>query len=358
MRNKRITGKKILKYISDKQEYQRINKKILHKVKRSFRGLFLDIFYNEKVKLPAKIRLEACTLCQLNCKTCYMRKGNYCGVGAGYLKYENFVKFLQMNPFVKTIELSNSGEIFLNPDLLKIIEYAYANNVQLSAENGVNFNTVSDEMLEALVKYKFGSILFSIDGASQETYSLYRRNGNFDTVINNIKKLNEYRKKYDSEQPNLTWQYIILETNDSELDIDKAKAIAKEQNMDIMFKKDWSGYIPKDRLRVEKQTGLSYADQKILSIETKRWMPCLQLWNTPQINWNGKFLACCCGYEEFDIDIFETGLEECLNSALIKNTKKMLLGGNVEKNSPCATCAHYRKYAIGNNLVKIKELKN
>lgn len=75
----------------------------------------------------------------------------------------------------------------MNPDLPQIIKYAFENNIRLTARNGINFNHVSDIVLEALVKYRFEFITLSIDGASQETYGIYRRNGNIEKVFSNIK---------------------------------------------------------------------------------------------------------------------------------------------------------------------------
>ena len=56
-------------------------------------------------------------------------------------------------------------------------------------------NNATDEMLEALVKYGFAHMRCSIDGASNESYSQYRIRGNFDRVISNIRKINEYKKQ-------------------------------------------------------------------------------------------------------------------------------------------------------------------
>jgi MoaA/NifB/PqqE/SkfB family radical SAM enzyme len=80
-------------------------------------------------------------------------------------KINDFQKLVDENPWLSHIELSNWGEIFLNPDLLKIIRYAHSKNLALTASNGVNLNTVKKELLEALVKYKFRHITCSIDGA-------------------------------------------------------------------------------------------------------------------------------------------------------------------------------------------------
>ena len=84
--------------------------------------------YKRKEDLPKKIRIEACSLCNLNCKRCWIRENeqkNSEGGGLGYLKFENFKNLVDDNPQIEEIEISNNGEIFLNPELDKIIEYAH-----------------------------------------------------------------------------------------------------------------------------------------------------------------------------------------------------------------------------------------
>ena len=153
---------------------------------------------------PVKIRLDASTVCQLKCPSCPTTRGTIAkNIGAGFLKLDDFKKFLQWNPSVKEIELAGWGEIFLNPEIKGIIEYAFLKGVGLHCDSGTNFNTVPQDVLEALVKNRFRSITCSIDGASPETYAIYRRNGNFDQVLKNIRKLNELKKKHNSKKPSL-----------------------------------------------------------------------------------------------------------------------------------------------------------
>jgi len=86
---------------------------------------------------PSRIRLEASTHCQLKCPTCETATGElYEQVALGFLRFDNFRQLIDNNPQVREIELSNFGEIFLNPHLPKIIEYAFQKNVQLSDEWG------------------------------------------------------------------------------------------------------------------------------------------------------------------------------------------------------------------------------
>ena len=178
--------------------------------------------------LPKNVRLEACNMCQLKCPACAIRKLEQEIIekakGFGYLKFKDFKKFVDKHDFIEEIELSNNGEIFLNPELDDIIKYAYEKGITLTAYNGVNLNTVSEKTLENLVKYKFKRMTVSIDGATPEVYKIYRRGGDFNTVINNIKTINKFKKQYNSEYPHLTWQFILFGHNEHE--IDKAKKFA------------------------------------------------------------------------------------------------------------------------------------
>lgn len=264
-------------------------------------------------------------------------------IGKGFLSFENFKKFVDNNPKINLIELSNSGEIFLNPQLDKIIEYAYKKRVRLEARGGVNFNNVSDEMLELLVKYRFNHINIAIDGASQETYSKYRVNGDFDKVISNIKKLNALKAKYKSVHPRLCWQFIIMDTNKD--DVKKARTLAKDLHMQFKTKLDWSTP-KKDKQEKDTETSKNLPTREHYEKKHKkpyRLQACQQIVNSPQINWDGRLLGCCCNFlEDYDVNVFEVGLEQALNTEKYLKSKQMLLGKiPQDNNSPCAKCNKY-----------------
>ena len=105
--------------------------------------------YKDECQLPKSIRLDICNLCQLNCVGCWVRANEQKikkeNGGFGYVSIDTFKNFIDKHPFIREIEISNNGEIFLNPDLDEIIKYAYEKNVKLSAYNGVNLNTLSEK---------------------------------------------------------------------------------------------------------------------------------------------------------------------------------------------------------------------
>jgi MoaA/NifB/PqqE/SkfB family radical SAM enzyme len=297
-----------------------------------------------KVK-PTSIRLDASSVCQLRCPSCpTATKAIYPVVGGGFLSLKDFKKLLDENTWIHKIELSNYGEIFLNPELLGIIEYAYQRNVILSANNGVNLNTVKENVLEGLVKYQFRSMVCSIDGASNDTYKIYRVKGDFETVIENIKRINFFKQKYQSEYPQLTWQFVIFGHNEHEIPL--ARKMASELDMKLSLKLSWdSTFSPvRDQERIRKEVGAVSREEykENYGIDYMREI-CHQLWDLPQINWDGKVLGCCRNFwGEFGGNAFQDGLLPSINSEKMKYARKMLLGKKpARKDIPCTTCEIY-----------------
>lgn len=301
---------------------------------------YLTEKYKYKMDLPSKIRLETCTLCQLNCVCCPRRDPSFKKTyGLGYLKFKNFKKFVDDNLF-NEIEISNKGEIFLNPELLDIIKYAHQKDIKLTAYNGVNMNYLPDNIAEALVKYKFSKMVVSIDGATPETYAIYRQGGDFNTVINNIEKINFYKKKYNSIYPMMSYKFILFGHNEHE--IDEAKEMAKKLDMEMIFASNYEqSYSPVKNLKlIQEKTGLCAniprADLKDF------WYLCKQLWIDPQINWDGKLFGCCRQSQIFGSNVFKDGLLNALNAPYFIYEKNMLLGkAKPIKSIPCFNCDTY-----------------
>lgn len=292
------------------------------------------------------VRIDASTVCQLRCPVCPTSSGhNKKGiVGWGFLKADNFIKIMEENPRISRVELSNWGEIFLNPELGRIIEYACKKNIKLTASNGSNLNTVSEVTLENMVKYKFNLLSISLDGASSETYGIYRRGGNFERVLSNIRTINSFKKKYGSEYPRLRWQFIIFGHNEHE--ITKARDMARELNMEFYPKLNLdSNYSPvKDKESVKRASGLRYITREDFRLKKKKEyaLPCKQLWLSPQINWDGKLLGCCMNiYSDFG-NVFESGLSNCINGEKYVYAKRLLMGKEkVRDDIPCIQCDIY-----------------
>ncbi len=297
---------------------------------------------------PAYISLESSTMCQLRCRTCPTGQRQISSVvGVGFLRFENFRTLLQQSPWVKHIELCNFGEMLLNPDLPRILEYAQTRGVKLYAQNGVNFNTADDALIESLVRHKLRALTCSIDGASQQTYEKYRIGGHFDTVIAHIRRLNDFKRQYKSKYPRLTWQFVIFGHNEHE--IPAAQQRAQELGMHFRVKLNWDDSFEPVRNPefVQQVTGLKVVSRKDFEKHSGgnyAAATCHQLWDRPQINWNGKNLGCCWNcWGDFGGNAFEDGLEAMLNNERMNHARLMLQGkAPAREDIPCTTCDNYK----------------
>lgn len=307
--------------------------KVIQNKNRTLLGYFQHGFFGEKVWL------DASSQCQLKCPLCSTANRQSGITGSGYLKFEDFYIFVQKHPLIKRIELSNWGEIFLNPDLEKILEHGYSNHIKLTADNGVNFNNASDALIEALVKYQMQSMLVSIDGASQSAYQQYRIGGNIQQVIENIERVNFYKHRYNQEIPILKWQFILFGHNEAELPTAKKMARNLGMQFDVKLNGD-PHYSPiKNTHQAVAECGYKSWYDYLEKTGSIRNHSCYQLWETPVINWDGKLVGCCRNrYGHFG-NVFTDGIGKCIRSKKYIYTKKMLMGKVApHEGIPCISC--------------------
>lgn len=293
------------------------------------------------------IRLDADSRCQLHCPLCPTGDGrNRKGVvGAGYLTLDRFRRILDLNPSVMRVELSNWGEICLNPELIEIMKHAHSRSVALSARNGVNFNHAPAGLLEAMVIYNFRHLTVSIDGASQEVYGRFRQGGTLANVLSNIRTLIRLRTRAGAKYPELRWQFIAFGHNEHE--IVSARCLAAELGMSFYVKFNATpDYSPvRDTDLVARESGLGVSSRAEFRAQTSRSysLPCTQLMDEPQVNWDGTLLGCCRNATVTLGDALAQPLTTLQKSHIYQKT--LQVAGGIDKDpsgTPCETCGIYR----------------
>jgi MoaA/NifB/PqqE/SkfB family radical SAM enzyme len=296
---------------------------------------------------PRCVRIEASSFCQLRCPSCPTTSGHiHPAIGSGFLKFEDFRELLVSNPALEQVEISNYGEVFLNPELLRILEYAHQRGVAISIGNGANLNHVKDEVLEGLVKYRVRVMTCSIDGATPENYRKYRVRGNFDQVISNIETINSFKHRYQSALPKLEWQFVVFGHNEHEIPI--AREMAAKLGMEFRTKLTWDAkFSPiRDAEFVRAQTGWrSVTREEYEQEHGEKYLSttCHQLWDAPQINWDGKVIGCCRNFwGDFGGNAFTDGLMDSINNEKMTYAREMLSGREPARHDiPCTTCEIY-----------------
>jgi hypothetical protein len=297
---------------------------------------------------PREARLDVSSLCQLECVLCPVRhrKGRSF-IGRGVMAVGEFARFIEHNPQVRVIELGNSGEVFLNPDLPELLRVAAEKGVATRIAEGVNLNEASSEALEALVKYQVLALRVAMDGVTQETYAKYRVGGELKKVLANVRRINEYMKKHGSDRPRLILQFIPFGHNEHELD--KAVILARIMGMELDIRLN---SFP-DTFPLQDQAGLTrllgYSDKASYLEKTgKVYMRevCLQLWRAPQVNWDGRLLGCS-GNAGVSYAGYALGgaFAREINNERIKYARRMLMGRvPPREDMPCTGCETYADY--------------
>jgi len=296
---------------------------------------------------PVSLQIDASSRCQLACPTCPTAEGRtQATLGVGRLRLDDFRGLLDREPRIAHVELSNYGEMFLNPELPEILACAHEREVVVSGSNGVNLNFAREEALEALVKYRVRALTCSIDGATPETYARYRVRGSLPRVLRNVDRIRELRRRHRAAFPLLDWQFVVFGHNEHE--IEAARRMARERGMDFVPRLSWDpDHSPvREAERVRRGTGLLAATREEYrerhGAEYTRGI-CLQLWHAPVLNWDGRMLGCCVNHwGDFGSNAFEEGLAASLAHPRLEHARRMLMGrAEPRPEVPCTTCDHY-----------------
>lgn len=293
------------------------------------------------------LSIEINTTCQLSCPLCPTKSwGQDKLCGQGYLKFNDLKAMLEANPRIDQLVFKSTGEIFLNPEILSILKYCYEKRIRVNGTNGSNLNTVSDEVLEGLVKYRVQELVCSIDGATQETYERYRVGGDLAKVLANVRRINEYKRKYHSRYPLLNWQMIAFGHNEHE--IPAAKKMAKKLKMRFYLKMCWNDdFSPvQEKDLIKREMKCVAATRRELEAIKKRSYHnfcCRSLWLRPRINWDGRVIGCDVNrWGDYGSNIFRDGFLPAINSEKIEYARRMLLGEVPPRDDiPCFNCQVY-----------------
>jgi len=266
----------------------------------------------------------------------------------GHMNPKEFRRFLESNPDILHVELSNYGEMFLNPHLVELLACAWEHQVTVSGGNGVNLNHARRETLEALVKYRVRTLTCSLDGATPETYAKYRVNGNLERVLENIDAIREFRRAHRAAFPLLDWQFVVFGHNEGELE--KAREMAARRGMGFLPRLSWdAGYSPlrnPDLIRIA--TGSGAATREEYRRKRGRGYTreiCYQLWRQPVLNWDGRVMGCCVNYwQDFEANAFHDGMGAAVDAPALDYARQMLLGrAEPRKEIPCTRCYHFEE---------------
>ena len=180
-------------------------------------------------ELPKLIIIDPCNLCDIGCPLCPTGI-NQLKLKSGVMSFETFKKIIYKIPSLEHIALYNFGEPFKNKDIFKMIAFAFRLHISVGVDSSFSFKK-DDDFFTDIVQSSLEYLRVSIAGTSQETYSSYRRNGNLELVIENIKKLRAAQKSLNKNNPRIILRLLV--SRFSQNDITAARKLAED--MGIIF---------------------------------------------------------------------------------------------------------------------------
>jgi radical SAM protein with 4Fe4S-binding SPASM domain len=207
----------------------------------------------------------------------------------GFMDIDLFKKVMkELRPYLFNVNLYFQGEPMLHPLFFSFIANCLKTNTVVST----NGHYLSAENSERIVRSGLNKLIISVDGVDQVTYSVYRVNGNLNTITEGLKYLTLAKERYKSSLK-IEIQFLVNSFNEHQ--IPQIKELAKHvhaklslKSMQITGKADIGIWLPSDeRFKRYKIKDGSYV--------VKSSMPdrCARLWFNPVITWDGKVVPCC-----------------------------------------------------------------
>ncbi len=185
---------------------------------------------------PSKLTVEATNICNLRCPACFTGIGDV-GRARGHMSLDLYKQLIaELGPTLMEVEFYNWGEPLLAKHIFEMIEEASRRRIATTVSTNFSFPWDAARA-ERIVTSGLGLLGVSIDGARQESYEQYRRRGILATVLENCRLVRDAKRRLGRSNPKMVWEFHVFPHNTD--DIDLAKRLADELDMELCVSKGW-----------------------------------------------------------------------------------------------------------------------
>ena len=242
---------------------------------------------------PISISVEPTTSCNLSCPECPSGLKKF-SRPTGKLNKEDFQVVLnQMHRHLQYITFYFQGEPLLHKEFTTFVRMAKEKKIFVATSTNAHFLT--KETAYELIESRLDRLIISLDGVDPETYAKYRRGGDFDQVLGNIKTMVEARNERGTKHPFLELQFLVLKHNQHQ--IEEIKELGKSLGVDKVVLKtaqvyefeDGNDFIPD----IDKYTRYEKQDDGKYKIKSKLPNKCFRMWSGCVVTWDTQIVPCC-----------------------------------------------------------------
>ena len=285
------------------------------------------------LKFPMQIQIETTSVCNSACITCSHKTMKR---SKTHMSFDLFKKIIddcaQNKKYIKRMGLFFMGEPFLAPDIFKEIIYAKSKGIKniFLMSNG---SILTKEKAKKLLNSDLDEIIFSIDGATKETFEKIREGLDFDQVISNITNLLKLRDNLNKIKPKIIIDMVVTPNGEDEVNQLKEKW----QNLadDIAIR-------PMHYFEGIDEDLITYAKRKTEKIKDD--FPCFYPWRSFTILQDGQVALCCMDVNGRHIigDINKSSIKDIWQGQKIENYRKLHLLNRKKDIDICIDCDFYK----------------
>ena len=268
---------------------------------------------------PLAISIEPTSICNLKCPEC-PTGANLLKRPRGNIKVSHFRTMIdQLSTHLLYLNLYFQGEPFMHPQFEDLVQIAQTKKIYTSTSTNGHF--IDAERAERIVKAGLNRLIFSMDGATQQTYSAYRIGGNIEKIRSGIKCVVSAKQRLKARFPIVVLQFLVFKHNEHELNATRQEAHAlgvdKLEIKTAQFNDFGAG-------QVEPPTNKSlsrYRNHKTQELKNRVYNHCWRQWHSAVITWDGRVSPCC----------YDKDTEYCYGN-ILGAMPEALFGGNADLN--------------------------
>jgi len=292
---------------------------------------------------PTKISIESGNLCNLRCPLCPTGQQDK-SARKGFLSFDVFKKVIdEIGQHLTMIRLYNWGEPLLNKDFFRMVHYAKERGIDMKISTNLSMK-MEENTIEELLKAGLEKIYISCNGANSTSYLKYHIGGDFELVMDNMKRLVQKKRETPGCHTKLIWLFHVFKHNEHELDT--ARELAQKIGIKLKISKmrpDMGKEVfetTQKALERDKTWMPDNPEYTVISTKRRKRVGCILPWTETVINWDGSVLPCCAVYSEKYAfgNILENSFAQIWNNEMYIAARKEILGIKNDKETICHIC--------------------
>ncbi|MDZ7266300.1 MAG: radical SAM protein [candidate division KSB1 bacterium] len=241
--------------------------------------------------VPPVLTIEPTNICNLHCPLCVTGNGTMERPN-GRMDFPLYARLIDaLAERALYVVFFNQGEPFIHRRFLEMVAYAHRRGLYTTTSSNAHY--FDPATAEATVRSGLDTLVLSVDGATQETYSRYRVGGSLARVLQGIRNLVAARQRLRSKTPHLFLQFLLMKHNEHELPA--MAQLARELGVDRFLKKNIQvETLEEARLWLpgEERYRRYHLSENDFAVKHGRGV-CPRPWLTTMVNWDGTVVPCC-----------------------------------------------------------------